>query len=80
MMRQNYDAAVEGWRTGHRNFFLPDGSQRKGSSMAENFWRGFNGDRGIGLGFADSASKSTLAYAYWRAGQDCRKAATAASE
>lgn len=80
MMRQNYDAAVDGWRTKHRNFFRPDGGQRRGSSMAENFWRGFDGQPGFGAGFIDRASRQTLAYAYWRAGQDCRKEADGAKK
>ena len=72
-MRQQYDAAVRAFGTKHRDLFDANGVRRApGSSFASFFWRGFDGTQ-LGAGFIDRASRSTLSYAYWRAGQDMRK-------
>ena len=68
-MREQYDAAVRAYTIRHRDLFRADGSQNKGSSFASAFWNGFNGTR-LGLGYSDRASRETIGYAYFRAGQD----------
>jgi hypothetical protein len=72
-LRTNYDAAVLCFETKHRDLFYPDGTECHGSSFASYFWKGFHGVSGKGLVRFDAASKKTLAYAFWRAGQDCAK-------
>lgn len=61
----------------HRNLFQADGARSRGNSVADMFWRGFDGV--VLGGMWDAASKKTLAYAYWRAGQDARKIANGTS-
>jgi hypothetical protein len=73
-LRKEYDAAMQSFRERSRNLFMPDGSRTMGNSFAGMFWRGFDGTK-IGAGFIDRASRSTLAYAYYRAGQDARRIA-----
>ncbi len=73
-LRNEYDNATRCFETKHRNLFCSDGSRSMGNSMASFFWRGFDGTQ-FGAGFTDAASKKILAYAYYRAGQDCAKAA-----
>lgn len=72
VMRNEYDAAMLMFVTKHRNLFLPDGSRCTGNGVASSFWRGFDG---VVMGYWDAASKKTLAYAHWRAGQDAAKIA-----
>ena len=77
LMRQQYDSAVQMFKTKHRNLFWNEdrrGANRisYGSSIAESFWKGFD-DLEIGRGYTDKASRETLGYAYYRAGQDCAK-------
>lgn len=69
-MRREYDAVVEMFHQEHRNLFH-QGTPTRGSSLAGQFWHGFNGTS-LGAGFTDRASKEMLAYAYWRAGRDMR--------
>lgn len=75
LMRQQYDSAVQMFTTKHRNLFW-NGERRGqngisyGSEIATCFWRGFDGLQ-IGLGYTDKASRDTLGYAYYRAGEDC---------
>jgi hypothetical protein len=77
LMRQQYDLAVQMFKTKHRNLFW-NGERRGtngisyGSSVAESFWKGFDGLK-IGRGYTDKASRETLGYAYYRAGEDCAK-------
>ncbi len=79
-MRQQYDAAVRAFETKHRDLFV-NGTRRTvggyGSSFASAFWHGYDGDtKGVAC-MSDKASRSTLAYAYYRAGQDCAAIAKA---
>jgi hypothetical protein len=75
-LRKEYDSAMAMFRAKHRNLFLADGSRpaTPGNSFAAFFWRGYDGTN-FGAGFTDRASRQTLGYAYWRAGQDARAAA-----
>jgi len=70
IMRQHYDAIVGMYHTKHRTLFH-EGERTMGNGMASFFWRGFDGTQ-FGAGFTDRASKDTLAYAYYRAGQDMK--------
>lgn len=77
-MRAQYDAAVKAFEVKHRNLFMPNGERRRspnmGSSFATYFWKGFDGAPQVGIGnFTDADSRKTVAYAYWRAGQDMAK-------
>lgn len=69
-MRREYDAAVAMFQQEHRNLFV-NGAPHRGSSLANQFWHGFNGTA-MGAGFKDRVSKQTLMYAYWSAGRDMR--------
>lgn len=69
-MRREYDATVAMFRQEHRNLFV-DGKPHRGSTLAGQFWHGFNGTS-LGAGFTDRASKKMIAYAYWSAGRDMR--------
>ena len=75
-LRNEYDALTLMYKTKHRNLFLESGDRRRspnlGSTVATMFWQGFDGVV-MGTGW-DTESKKTLAYAYWRAGQDAAKA------
>lgn len=80
-MRQQYNAAIYAFKTKHRNLFLLGANPLKrvrrsspnyGNAMAEFFWKGYDGIL-IGAGW-DAASRQMVGYAYWRAGQDVRKA------
>ena len=72
-LRMQFDAMLKAHGNNHPDLFRPDGSQRIGSSIAEYFWRGYNGIR-MGAGFNDRDSKQTFAYACFRAGESVRKA------
>lgn len=78
MMRSQYDAAMKAYQARHPNLFLRNGERRQnpnyGSSFAQSFWMGFDGIA-PGAGYIDKASRATVAYAYWRAGQDAGLAA-----
>lgn len=75
-LHREYEAVMQMFATKHRNLFQANGARSMGNSIAGMFWRGFDG---IVLGGAwDAASKKTLGYAHWRAGQDARKLANAA--
>lgn len=69
-LRKEYDAVAQMYVTKHRNLFAPNGERSNGNSVACFFWRGFDGTV-MGSGW-DAESKKTLAYAYWRAGQDAK--------
>lgn len=71
-MKHHFDAAISQWESRHANLFHKDGTRNMGNSMAGMFWRGFDGVQ-VGAGFTDRASKETLAYAFWRAGQEAAK-------
>lgn len=73
MMRSQWEAAVLGYSTQHRNFFHASGARCQGNSFANAFWAGFDGMT-TGRGNYDRASRRTIAYAYYRAGQDVRRA------
>jgi hypothetical protein len=80
-MRANYEGAVKAYEMQHRDLFW-NGQRRgkdgvtHGSSLSTFFWRGFDNVGAIGNGGKwDAESKRTLVYAYYRAGQDCAKAA-----
>lgn len=67
-MHREYEALVNAYEAGGRVLFYPDGSRCRGNAWATNFWMGFDGQGGDKW---DRASRATLAYAHWRAGQDC---------
>lgn len=70
VMRREYDALVQAYREGAAILFTKDGRRCRGNAWATNFWLGFddhNRDQW------DRLSRKTLAYAHWRAGQDCQK-------
>ena len=76
-MREQYDVAVRIFNAKHRDLFYPDGSRCKGSSLAEMFWKGYEGvwqeaNGKPNTGVWDRESRKTLGYAYWRAGQDMK--------
>ena len=85
-MHREYDAVMGMFETKHRNLFMDNGERRHspnyGSSLATSFWGGFDGRAEGMFNFGDKASRNTLAYAHWRAGQDaaewCRRADVAA--
>lgn len=52
--------------------FSKAGERATVNRAAEMFWQGFDGREKEG-GW-DASSKRTIGYAYWRAGQDARKA------
>lgn len=67
----HYAGMVRGFETGNRDVGTP-AARCSGNSFASAFWKGFDGIT-AGLGnFRDRASRKTLAYACYRAGQDCR--------
>ncbi len=71
-MRGQYDEFVRHFETRAKVLFH-EGVPHRGNSWAGTFWGGYAGyDRGA-FNF-DAAAKKTLAYAIYRAGQDCRKA------
>lgn len=76
-MRREYDAAMQMFTTRHRNLFMTNGERRRspnyGSSLATYFWGGFDGRTEGMFNFGDKASRNTVAYAHWRAGQDAAK-------
>lgn len=76
-LRAEYDKAIAIFRAKGRTFFLADGTRpaTPGNSFASYFWRGFDGTK-IGAGFTDRASRATIGYAYYRAGEDARKLTT----
>lgn len=75
-LRANYEQALVAFLTKDRVLYLPGGvrPQAAGNSFASFFWRGFDGTK-IGAGFTDRASKQTLGYAWYRAGQRCARGA-----
>ena len=60
VMRAQFDACVDA--------FAEKGRAFAGNSMANNFWRGFDGATGYAW---DRNSRATVAYAHHRAGQAC---------
>jgi len=67
-MRQTYDACID---AGRRHLWIAsDGSQRRGSSHAGQFWNGYNGTKAAYGNPDDIEFRRTLGYAAWRAGQD----------
>ena len=68
-LRKQYDVMVRLFREGHRDVGTPV-KRCKGNSFAGYFWQGFDGV--APQRFADRDSRQTLAYACFRAGQDCK--------
>lgn len=60
VMSAQFSACVEAYRDKGRAF--------AGSSMADNFWRGFDG---VQVCAWDRNSRATVAYAHYRAGLSC---------
>ncbi len=73
LLRIQYDKAVAAYKSNHHDLFHEDGSTNTMNAVGMNFWRGFNGTQ-LGAGFTDAESRSTLAYAVYRAGQDMKQA------
>jgi len=73
IMRRHFDAAVQMYRSKHRDMFTPQGVRRSpaGNSFASYFWRGYD-DLFIDYNKWDRASRRMLAYAFYRAGNACR--------
>lgn len=70
-MRQAFDDAVRMFNLRHANLFDADGNPHRGNSWAGMFWRSYDGTT---IGVWDAASRRTLAYSTWRAGQAIRAA------
>lgn len=70
-MRKGFDEMVAAYAEKRRVLFVRQGVRNRGSSFANFFWHGFDGQK-IGGGFTDRSSRETLMYAMWRAGQACR--------
>jgi len=73
LLHTQYEKAVTAYKAKHRNLFHEDGSANTMNAVGVNFWRGFNGTQ-LGTGFTDAISRSTPAYAAYRAGQDMKQA------
>lgn len=73
VLKREYDNAMAAYRAHNRTLFNTDGTRSKGNSIAGFFWLGYDG-KVQGSGFVDRASRQMVGYAYWRAGQDARKA------
>lgn len=71
-MRKEFDAAIFGFNTRHRNFIRDNGTRCYGNGCASAFWEGFDDQQPDK--WADRASRQMIAYAYYRAGQLVRKA------
>lgn len=69
--RDKFDSIVKAWQMQHAMLFGPGGLPLRGNSVAEMFWRGYY-DQKTGHEW-DAASKQTLAYIWFRAGQAVRK-------
>lgn len=72
--RDAFAEMVYNWRIKASVLFHKDGSRCMGNSFASFFWKGYDGTR-IAAGFNDRASKEIVGYIYYRAGQECAKAA-----
>lgn len=69
-LAKHYDAMVRMFNTQHRDLGTPE-RRCNGNSFAQAFWIGFDGVT-VGRGnYSDRASRETLAYPCYRAGQDC---------
>lgn len=68
VLRRAYDEAITAHAATSKVLFHA-GQEHRGNGVAGPFWRGFHAEQS---GHWDAASKQTLAYAYWRAGQDVR--------
>lgn len=79
MQRDGFAEMVHNWRTHSSLLFNPDGTRCMGNGFASSFWKGYDGAV-CGFGglnnYSDRASREIIAYIYFRAGQECRKAAT----
>lgn len=76
ILKQAYDNCIKMFETKHETLFNKGGFQSAGNGIANSFWKGYNGTV-FGAGW-DAESKDTLAYAYWRAGEDISKRITKA--
>lgn len=65
-MRAQYDILVKAYNDKSVHLFHKDGSQKRGSSIATYFWKGFNDTPTNWC----RESKTWVAYACFRAGQD----------
>lgn len=70
--RRCFEAAVRLWEARHRDLFTPEGLEKRGNSFATSFWRGYHHQ---GAGQWDQASRRTLGYVWWKAGQACKSVA-----
>jgi len=70
VMRNNYDAMVNKYQLRHSDLFTAELIPHMGAGGGQAFWLGYQG-KTMGRGFVGK-DKQTMAYAYWRAGQDCR--------
>lgn len=70
-LRVQFEVMVVAFDAGHRDLGTPE-ARCTGNSFASAFWKGYDGVT-TGLGnYRDRASRQTLAYACYRAGQYCR--------
>ena len=68
VMRKQFDLMVSAHDTKHRDLFLPNGDQRRGSSIANAFWDGHKNET-RSLFCRDASIRNTPAYACWKAGR-----------
>lgn len=69
-LKGTYDVMLNCFRTRHKDLIYPSGRRCKGSGGATAFWRGYDGRTNP---IWDTASKTTPAYACYRAGQDVKR-------
>jgi len=69
-LRKTYDAVIECYRTRHKDIWRPAGQPRPGNAWSNSFWRGYNR---VQINW-DAYSRSTPAYACYRAGEAVRAA------
>lgn len=74
VMRRSHDEAAQAYANRSKVLFLADGARNRGNAIAGPFWNGFDG---LQADKWDPASRKTLVYAYWRAGQDAARQPTA---
>lgn len=72
-LRNGFGTMVSAYAEKRRVLFVRQGIRNRGSSFATWFWQGYDGQK-ISGGFVDRASRETLMYAMWRAGEACRRA------
>lgn len=70
-MRQHFFYCTTAYLNKSANLFYPDGKPQRGNGLATNFWRGYAGS--IPRERWDRASRNTLAWAAYRAGEAVKK-------